>query len=493
MILSRRNVLRSAAAVGAAGAVAPLAPGSAHAADPAPDPATVYDAVVVGAGLSGLAAAQRLVAAGRSVLVLEARNRPGGRVQTVPTLGGGLHFDAGAEFIGPTQNHIQALADQYGVATLPTYNTGTNLYWRDGTVTSYPAAIGIPINQSIGETALAIGKLSAICLTIEPGAPWKHPLAAYWDSITFQQWINQTALSGDARLQLSLICSSTLSVGPAEISALFMFNYVAAAGDEDNPGTMFRLLNTSGGAQERFFEGGAYRIPEAMANDLAGRIVYDAPVSSIDTRSGKAVVATGQGAFTGRRVIVAMSPAIAGRISYPGGLTTARNRLHTQMKMGYEGKFQAAYDAPFWRDAGLTGQVIGNGSPLDVTFETYSQGKHWLMGFISGENMRRLDNAPEGQLVEESTQSLVDYFGPQARDAMIDKGYKRWDTDQYSWGGPTAVAGPHLLTRAGTALRRPIGPIHWAGTESATYWQGYMDGAVTAGHRAADEVAAALG
>ncbi len=489
MSLSRRTVLRGAAALGAAGAAAPLVATSAEAVSTS----TLYDCVVVGAGLSGLAAARQLTAAGRNVLVVEARNRPGGRVENIPTLSGTLHFDGGAEFVGPTQNHIQALADEFGVATFPTYNEGTSLYWRDGVIQQYPAAIGIPINQSIGETALGIAKLSAICLTITPGEPWKHPLATYWDSITFKQWIDRTVLTADARLQFSLICSSTLSVGPESISALFMFSYIAAAGDTSHPGTMFRLLNTSGGAQERFFDGGAARVPNAMAAELSSRIVYSAPVTSIDTRSGKALVATSQGTFQGKRVIVAMSPAIAGRISYPGGLTTARSRLHVGMKMGYEGKFQAAYDTPFWRTRGLSGQVIGNGDPLDITFETYSQGKYWLMGFISGDHMRRLDNAPESQLLDECMDSLVDYFGSDARTKAVDRGYKRWDGETYSWGGPTGLPGLGVLTRAGTALRQQTGLIHWAGTESAFYWQGYMDGAVTAGYRTADEVQAALG
>ncbi len=489
MTLTRRNVLRGAVAITAAGAAAPLTSTTADAASTS----TLYDAIIVGAGLSGLAAARQLTAAGKNVLVVEARNRPGGRVQNINSLSGNLHFDGGAEFVGPTQNHIQALADEYGVGTFPTYNEGTSLYWNNGVIQQYPAAIGIPINQSIGETALGIAKLSAICLTIKPGEPWKHPLATYWDSITFKQWINQTVLTADARLQFSLICSSTLSVGPEEISALFMFSYIAAAGDSSNPGTMFRLLNTDGGAQERFFDGGAARIPIAMANALSSRILYSAPVSSIDTRTGKAVVTTSQGTFKGKRVIVAMSPAIAGRISYPGGLTIARSRLHTGMKMGYEGKFQAAYDTPFWRSRGLSGQVIGNGDPIDVTFETYSQGKYWLMGFISGEHMRRLDNAPESQLLTECMDSFVDYFGTDARTKAVDRGYKRWDNDQYSWGGPTGLPALGVLTRAGTALRQQTGLIHWAGTESAIYWQGYMDGAVTAGYRTADEVTAALG
>ena len=488
--LSRRNVLRGGVALGAAAAVGPLTVGSA---DAVTVPAGgVFDCVVVGAGLSGLAAARKLSAAGRSVVVVEARNRPGGRVQTVSTVGGGLHFDGGAEFIGPTQNSIQALADEFGVNTFPTYNEGTNFYWHNGVKTPYPAAIGIPINQSIGETALAIAKLSAICLTITPGKPWEHLLATYWDSITFKEWIDRTVVSADAKLQLSLICSSTLSVGPELVSALFMFNYIASAGDANNPGTMFRLLNTSGGAQERFFDGGAYRVPEAMANTISDSIVYNAPVSTIDTRSGKAVVTTAAGTFTGKRVIVAMSPAISGKISYPGGLTTNRNRLHAQMKMGYEGKFQAAYDSPWWRTEGWSGQVIGNGGPIDVTFETYSQGKFWLMGFISGENMRTRETQPANQLMDDCTDALVRYFDSRARTLQVDRGLKRWDLDEYSWGGPTAIAGRNVITRAGTALRQPIGPIHWAGTESAIYWQGYMDGAVTAGYRTADEVHSAL-
>lgn len=493
MTLSRRNVLRGAVALSAAGAVAPFTAESADAAALAA-PGTVHDCIVVGAGLSGLAAARKLTDAGRSVMVVEARERPGGRVVNVNTLSGNRHFDGGAEFVGPTQNTIRELAAQYAVQELETYNEGNNLFYVDGTISPYPAAIGIPVDQTAPEVVAGITKLTTICFSITPGKPWEHPLANYWDSITFKQWIDRTVITAEARLLFGLICSSTLSVGPDEVSALFMFSYIASAGDQTNPGDMFRLLNTSGGAQERFFEGGAYRIPAAMAGDLAGKIVYNAPVNSIDTRTGRAVVRTEAGTFVGKRVIVAMSPAIAGRISYPGGLSIARNRLHAGTKMGYEGKFQVAYDTPFWRDAGLSGQVIGNGHPIDVTFETYQEeaDQHWLMGFISGDNMRRLDSAPVARLLKECMDSFVEYFGPQARSLAVDRGFKRWDFDEYSWGGPTGLPAPGLLTRAGTALRQPNGLIHWGGTEAAFYWQGYMDGAVTSGYRTADEVHAAL-
>jgi monoamine oxidase len=459
----------------------------------AADTDTVHDCVVVGAGLSGLAVTRKLVEAGRSVVLLEARDRAGGRVQNVPTLGGGYEIDGGAEFTGPTQDRIQALAEEYEVATLATYNEGDNLYWRDGKASTYPAATGVPLDLSTPEAAAGLAALQAAASTITPGRPWDSPLAAHWDGMTYQQWINQRTVSASARLQLGLICSATLSVRPDEISALFMFSYIASSGNESNPGTVLRLVGVSGGAQEKFFDGGAARVPLAMAEELADHLVHDAPVSSIDTRGRTTVVTTPRGSFRARRVVVAMSPAISGRISYPGGLSEARNRLHTRVRMGSIGKFQAVYDAPFWRDQGLSGQVIGDGRPIDVTFESYSQGKHFLMGFVSADQMRRLDGAPQGQLLEECTASLERYFGPKARTEMIDRGYKRWDRDPFSWGGPTGVCGTDVLSRWGSALREPCGPIHWAGTEAATYWQGYMDGAVSSGYRAAAEVLSGLG
>ncbi len=484
--LSRRGLLGGALAAGATTALASGlgAPASAT---------SIHDCVVVGGGLSGLAAARTLRAAGKRVVILEGRDRAGGRVQNVPTRSGRYEIDGGAEFIGPTQDRIQALADEYGVQTQPTYNDGNNIYWRNGTATPYPAAVGIPVDLGAPQLGVAVAELSAIAATIKPGRPWEHPLAAVYDGMTYQQWIDQNATDDSARLLLALVCSATLSVRPSEISALFMFNYVASAGDETNPGTALRLVGVSGGAQERFFDGGAAQVPLAMARELGTSVVYRAPVSSIDTRPRIAVVKSAAGTFRARRVIVAMSPAIAGRISYPAGLSGARRRLHRAVKMGSIGKFQAVYDAPFWRDQGFSGQVIGDGGPIDVTFESYSQGKHFLMGFISADEMRRLDGASADRFMAECMGSFVRYFGPKARDLAIDRGFKRWDRDPYSWGGPTGVSAPGVLTSAGPALRDPVGPIHWAGTEAATYWQGYMDGAVSSGYRAADEVLRELG
>src|SRR5262245_66520386 len=88
-----------------------------------PAPGAVHDVVVVGAGLAGLTAARELVAAGRSVLVLEARDRVGGRVVS-REIGGEKIVEMGGQWAGPTQDRLLALAADLGVATFPTYDTG---------------------------------------------------------------------------------------------------------------------------------------------------------------------------------------------------------------------------------------------------------------------------------------------------------------------------------------------------------------------------------
>ncbi|MEE3850777.1 FAD-dependent oxidoreductase [Gordonia sp. LSe1-13] len=485
---SRRLFLGTGlAAAGTAVGAATFGGGRASAA-----PGDTVDAVVVGGGLSGLAAAKTLVESGASVLVLEARNRPGGRVHNIKSPRLGATLDAGAEFIGPTQNHIAALAREYDVRTIPTYNQGDSVFWNSGNGTRMPAAVPLPLQAETLEAGVGLGRASIDALAGFPvGEPWKHPNARYLDSLTWGQYSRQITSTPTGQALMQVAMSAPLSVRPDEVSALYFLNYIAASGDENNPGTLIRLLSTDDGAQESLFEGGAALIPIRMARALGNRMVYNAPVRSISWSRGRAEVVSGAGTFRARKVIVAMSPAISDRIRYAPGLPAARVGLTNGYHMGAVSKFAALYRRPFWREKGLSGQVYGNGRPIDVTFESYAEDRHILMGFISADAMRRLDPAPESQIVRECIGNFVDYFGPEARD-FIDYGIYKWDLDPWAQGGPVAVSSPGTLTKYGPALRAPVGPIHWAGTETADYWTGYMDGAVRSGKRAAREVLGAL-
>lgn len=486
--LTRRRFLGGSLAAAGAVAGASLVGGGRSSAAPS----GIVDVIVVGAGLSGLAAAKTLVAAGASVTVLEARERAGGRVHNIRSPKVGAVLDAGAEFVGPTQTHIGALAREYDVRTIRTYNAGDSIFVSRTGKQRVPAAAPIPAIADLGEAGAALARAQADALAGFPvGEPWKHPNAAYLDSLTWGEYTHQIAHTQTARDLVQIAMSAPISVRPDEVSALFFLNYIAASGDEQNPGTLVRLLSTDGGAQERLFEGGAALIPLRMARHLDRHMVYNAPVRSIAYSDGIATVGSDAGVHRARKVIVAMSPAIAGQIEYRPGLPAARAGIHRGFHMGAVSKFAAIYRRPFWREKGLSGQAYGAGRPIDVTFESYADGRHILMGFISADAMRRLDHAPESRLVTECIGNFVDLFGPEAAD-YLDYGVFKWDLEPWSRGGPTGVAGPGVLTRYGPALREPVGPIHWAGTETADYWTGYMDGAVRAGQRAAREILADL-
>lgn len=481
--VTRRTVIKGAVAGLGAAAVAPATIGYA-----APDDTT--DAVVVGAGLSGLAAATALVAAGKTVRIVEALNRPGGRVLSAKTKQGYL-VDGGAEFIGPTQDRIQHFVDLHNIKTEPTYNWGWSMYYDRPDKKPYLAKLGVPIDEGSGEALGGLLAIKEILKGINPGYPWDHPNAKELDSVSWEYWVRQHAKTDSAALQLDLIATTTLSVRPREVSALFVLNYIAAAGNAQKRGEVTRLVGVEGGAQERFFNGGAAQVPAAMAAALGSeRIVYGAPTRKIRKNGDHYEVITDAGRFKGTKVVVAMSPAIMGRIDFEPGLPQAKTDLYSAFSMGRIGKFFAVYDEPWWRTKWMSGQTIGDGAPVDVTFESYGEGKHFLMGFISGDEMARLDDAPEEQVKDESLAMMSEYFGDEVRTKLTDWGLYRWDKQPFAWGGPTAILPPGHLTKNGYQLAKPFQGIHFAGTETSDFWTGYMDGAVRSGERAASDILA---
>jgi monoamine oxidase len=157
--------------------------------------------------------------------------------------------------------------------------------------------------------------------------------------------------------------------------------------------------------------------------------------------------------------------------------------------MGSVIKCQAIYDEPFWRAEGLSGQATGDGEGSRVVFDNSPQdgSPGILLAFVEGDEARRLGPASPDVRRRAVLDSLVRYFGPRA---ATPADYRELDWQQERWSGGCygTIFGPNVWTRYGPALRQPAGPIHWAGTETATAWYGYMDGAVRSGERVAAEV-----
>jgi monoamine oxidase len=454
------------------------------------------DVVVAGAGYAGLRAAEDLVAAGLDVLVLEARDRVGGRVFTEVTPGGAV-IDQGGQWIGPTQERLQALAAACGVSTFPTYVDGSNLEVRDGRVHPFTGLVPTSDPDGSADTVATLLDLDLLAREVSPTAPWEHPDAAALDSITLADWVGATAETAVAR---SLVATAALAVfgcGPEELSLLFVLGYAHGGG------SMSSLIRTAGGAQERRFAGGAQQMAKVLAGRLGDRVVLGAPVVGVTHgASGVTVTAARAGAdgarspwrVSARRLVVAMPPAVQGRIAFDPPLPGARDQLAQRSPMGSVTKVHAVYDRPFWRDAGLSGQVVADTGSLRATFDDSPEdGSHGiLMGFIAGGADRSSEAGGEDGRRASCLAELARAFGPEAADPL-EFVEQRWSAEPYSRGGPVACLGPGVLTGCGPSLRTPVGPVHWAGTETASVWSGYIEGALESGERAAAEVVAALG
>jgi monoamine oxidase len=447
---------------------------------------------VIGAGLAGLTAARQLARDDRSVVLLEARHRVGGRVLNKP-IGGGKESEAGGTFAGPTQNHILELATQLGIDTFPTFNQGDNVYYADGDRMTYsdsgPTGTAPPDPSIIPDLATVVTRLDEMSKDVPVDAPWESASAGDWDAQTLEQWINENSASPRFKALVPAATRPIFGAEPRELSLLFTLFYIAASGDEQNVGTFERNFNTRDGAQMFRFEGGSQLIAKRLARKLGARVELGTPVGRIEVHRGGVRVVSKRHIVTARRVIVAVPPVLAGRIRYAPALPASRTGLTQAMPQGTLLKVTAVYDRPFWRDKGLNGTAVSLNGPVNATFDdSPPEGSPGvLFGFVGGDEARRFRTQSKADRRAAVLKNFATYFGDEALGAR-----RYFDTDwpgaKWSRGGPVGIAGPGVLLQHGPALRAPVGPIHWAGTETSNYWNGYMDGAVRSGKRAAREV-----
>jgi len=445
------------------------------------------DVVVVGAGIAGLTAARELSGAGMDVRVLEARDRVGGRTLNHSVgEGGDQVVELGGQWVGPTQHQVLALAVELGLETYPTHAAGEHVFEDDGGTTSRYAGtiprLGRPLVMA--DYGLADLRFKRLVAKVDPESPWLAPGAERLDERTFAGWIRANARTRTAREALAATARAVFSVEPSELSLLHVLFYAASAGGWDD------LLDTEGGAQQDRIVGGSQLISLRMAEALGERVALESPVRAV--RVGADGVVAGD--VRARRLVVALPPTLAIRIEFDPPLPAERDQLCQRIPMGWVIKCMAIYDEPFWRADGLSGQAFSLPGPAQVVFDNSPPGgtPGVLLGFLEGRDARVLAEANEAERRHAVTGTFARLFGPRAAEPT-DYVEKNWAAEPYSRGCYAGVFGPGAWTGYGRALRRPVGPIHWAGTETATRWMGYFDGAVQSGRRAATEVLAAEG
>ena len=331
--------------------------------------------------------------------------------------------------------------------------------------------------------------------------PWMAPKAGAWDMQTFATWVQRNTRTAAARSLFELATEAVWAAEPGDVSLLHVLFYTRSGSGFNT------LVGTGGGAQQDRVHGGSQRLALLMAEQLgAERLRLGAPVRAIE--HGEAGVAVHASRLVqpqpeqvdlpgvvvaARRAIVAIPPTLAGRIAYDPPLPARRDQLTQRMPQGTVIKTMAIYERPFWREQGLSGQATSDAGPARVVFDNSpadgSPGV--LLGFLEGRLARQWGARPASERREAVLAGHARLFGERA--ASPGRFVERvWAEEEWTRGCYGCLMTTGGWTEFGRSLRTPVGPLHWAGAETATVWNGYMDGAVQSGERAAAEALAAL-
>lgn len=456
----------------------------------APEPAAPNpwsgDVVVVGAGLAGLAAATALAEHGKSTVVLEARDRVGGRMVCQPVGGGRGCVDLGGEWIGPTQTRITDLADRLSVATFPWQHHGRSILHFDGRQgyvgddfkridDTYPLT-----DAEYDDYARVAKTYEELAAEVPPEAPWSWSRAGELDGETLAHWLAE---------------ETSTAFGNWSVAMLGRIGGSGAFEPEDTSPLHFawtqRVAPQAEGPETTLFRGCAGQIPPKLAASLPeDAIRFNEPVRAIEHDADRVTVRTDANTYYASHAIVTIPPPLTGAISYTPPLPAKRTQLIQGCPMGATIKVHAIYNHPFWRDEGLSG--IGQGNLPTVEFtadssEPEDDALGILTAFIAGRRAVELAKATPEERARHVLEDYATYFGDRAR-RPLDFVEANWLAEPWTTGAFTTYMRPGVWTAHGEAVRAPIGRIHWAGSETATVWPGYFEGALQSAERAVAEV-----
>lgn len=448
------------------------------------------DVVVVGAGLSGLVAARELDSRNVPVVVLEARNRVGGRMvrQKVEADECSGWIDLGGQWVGDSQTYILELAKELGLEDkkFKQHKDGATVLWYGGKRSTDTNEIPAPNDVDRKAAGILSAKLSDAAKNISREKPWDSPGANEFDERTLRQWIDDTAKEFVADNDYAKFYVAWDSVfnqsggSPREVSLLHALFELKANPPDDHPDTYL-------------YNGAAGQIPPLLSNHLGDKVKLNSKVVAIERGNDGVTVSTGAGPYPCKAVIVAIPPFLTAAISYTPELPAQRLQLVQRMPMGTIAKIACIYRESWWRKdkERLSGTAMGT---AEMTVQcTADSGPPdgqpgILTSFIRGDKLIDWSKKEKEERKQAVIDDLVKYFGDNAKDLLVDYVPQIWPAEQLTGGAYNAYLPPGGWTFYGPALREPCGRIFWAGTETATEWYGYFDGAVRAGKNAAKAV-----
>jgi putrescine oxidase len=444
------------------------------------------DVIVVGAGISGLTAATELAAAGRDVIVVEARDRVGGRVWNTEI--GGQANELGGQWIAPYQTAAHEMLRDLGLELFHAHREGDRVYvdraGRAHRYTGHDAPLGAASERGYAQ---ATAKLDALVDELDPEAPWDHPRAAELDALTYEAWLQREVDDELARDLLRAFLAGGYMTKPSHTFSLLGGLWtIAGAGSVDNLFEPDLCLHSR-------VVGGSQLIPIRLAERLGDRVLLGAPVRSCSWGTDTVTVDAGEHRVVARRAIVAIPPNLTAAIRFDPVLPPWRLRAEQGISQGSVIKVLAVYDHPFWREDGLAGEAFG---PYQLVRESYDNSPPSgepgvLVAFLAGENCELAERMSAAERRAGVLDGFAAFVGDEARNP-VDYIEVDWSAEEWTRGAYSATFEIGGLTRFGADLRRPIGPLLWACTDISGVGNMHMEGAIRSGRAAAQAALAQL-
>ncbi|MEU0298723.1 flavin monoamine oxidase family protein [Streptomyces sp. NPDC006175] len=435
------------------------------------------EVVVVGAGLAGLTAADQLAQAGYDVIVVEGRDRIGGRIHTVEVAG--VAVDAGATWVAPHHEAVRDLARRFDCEFVPQFHQGKGVMSFGGKRKIESATAMAPWGML--DITRILNDLQKMVDDLPVSYPWEHPRAAHLDSMSLGEWLTSKHALKDTRKFLTMFSLVQWGAPVSDVSLFNALRYIK------NLGGIEFMLTVEGGDQQDRVLGTTHKLVSRLADTLENSLLVGSPVERITTLKDRLTVETGKDTIEARYVIVTASPTHRSTIEFTPALPQRHYGLSRSWRLGALSKAFVAYDRPFWRDEGLSGEGMSDDETVFLTFDVSpdADGPGILMVFCDARGFDAYDEAERRSRV---MKHLIHLYGEPARRA-IDYTDFSWGNDSFAPGGPNPAVGPKAWTTFGPFLREPVGRIHWAGSETADETSGSMNGAILSGRRAATEVA----
>jgi putrescine oxidase len=442
------------------------------------------DVIVVGAGPSGLTAAHHLAAAGRSVAVLEARDRVGGRTWT-DTIDGAM-LEIGGQWVSPDQSALYEMLDELGLETYPRHREGSSVYVTPAGERIVYDGDDFPVGErTLAEMNRLIGIIDDLAAQIGAEEPWAHPRAAELDTVSFRVWLEGLTDDPEAIDNIALFVAGGMLTKPAHAFSVLQAVLMAASA-----GSFSNLVDEDFILDRRVI-GGMQQVSQRLAERLGDDVFLGSPVRTVrwNPDGGVTVIADGGLECHAQRVILAVPPNLYSRISFDPPLPRRQHQMHQHQSLGLVIKAHAVYETPFWRADGLSGTGF---SGSELVQEVYDNTNHdddrgTLVGFVSDQKADAMFELPADERRKHILASIARFLGPKATEPVVY--YESdWGSEEWTRGAYAASFDLGGLHRYGRDQRTPVGPIHFSCSDIAGAGYQHVDGAIRMGKRTAQVI-----